>query len=123
MVTTTISFIVGLFVTSFTIIPICICLFFAIPFTRRLSKGGGLVEGHTVYRKYLVSIALLTFIYVMVTWFVVSIGSSNVSDGYFIGTLVSLIFGIWKTGANPNNMSEYLESNKKFLVLEDDMPK
>lgn len=111
----TIGAMVGLGVTSFTLIPILIILRFGIPNTKFLEQNKSLPKNNGIIRGYLVSAILLGGIYFLLFW-----GSGLLSQmlrsGYIFGTIGTLLLGFDKTGNNPQNASDYLETNKdKFI--------
>lgn len=112
---------VGLMVSSFTLIPICICIFFAFPFTRHLAKNDALVANHPIYKNYTVSVVVLTVIWLVVFGLIAVFGSTSALRGFIGGAVVTLLFGIWKTGKNQNNLSEYLEKNKTYIVTKQEI--
>src|SRR5438552_4102961 len=102
---------VGLGVASFTLIPILIIVRFGIPNTKYLEKLKSLSKDNHIIRGYLVSIMLLISIYVLLFW-----GSGKLSQilhsAYIVGTIGAILLGFGKTGNNPQNASDYLETNK-----------
>lgn len=113
----------GLFITSFTLIPVCICIFFAIPFTRGFAKEGRLLSNHPIYKNYIVSIVSLSIIWVVTYLLVSYFGTESMIRGFIGGTIFSLVIGIWKTGENNDNVSEYLKKNKQYFKdVEEDTP-
>lgn len=118
MITVVIFWLIGLAVTSFTLISVCICLFFALPTTRRLTREGVLVSPNPLTKRYLTSVFLLSGIFTIISALVYYFGNDHAMKGYIGGAVVSLLFGIWKTGANKTNMGEYLEQNQRYMTHE-----
>lgn len=108
-----ISFIFG----TWILLPICICLFFAIPVTIKLSANGYISDKNKVMLKYIKSSCLLSAIYV--TALVVIYYNLNLIylKSFIIGSLIPIILGKLHGGVfyNKNNREEYLEDNKKYI--------
>lgn len=107
--------IVGMTVASFTLIPILIIFRFGIPYTKQLGRTGDLIKNNNIVTRYLFSVMLLGGLYFMCFW-----GSGFFAQmlysGYIFGTIGSLLIGFSKTGANPQNMSDYKETNKSKFI-------
>jgi hypothetical protein len=111
----TIGAMVGLGITSFTLIPILIIIRFGIPNTKFLEKHKSLPKNNHIIRGYLISVMLLGGIYSLLFWGTEAL-SQMLHSGYLLGTIGTLILGFGKTGNNPQNASDYLETNKdKFI--------
>lgn len=106
---------VGLGVTSFTLIPILIIVRFGIPNTKYLERLKSLPKDNHIIRGYLFSTILLGGIYFLLFGGTVIL-SQMLHSGYILGTVGALLLGLGKTGNNPQNASDYLERNKdKFI--------
>lgn len=110
----TIFFIIGVFITSFTVIPILIIIFFGIPHTLKLERLGMLKNGNGIIRGYIISMLLLSTIFIGATYLVYRF-VNNSFIGYAISVVFVLVFGIGKVGNNRNNLSDYIETNKRHL--------
>jgi len=109
-----IGFFIGMFVTSFTIIQIGVILFFGIPFTLKVSKAGEMIDGHPIFRNYLISSLVLIAIYCAILYGVNS-WYPTALVGFWIGSVVAILFGIGKLGFNQDNKSDWMSSNHKYL--------
>ncbi len=105
---------VGLFLTSFTLIPVTIIFRFAIPFTRDLEKKDFLMGNHKIIKRYLISTVILMSVF-LTFLFILYFTTSSGFKGFIGGSVISLLFGILKTGKNKENVSDYLETNKHYL--------
>lgn len=114
----TLFWFIGLFITSFTLIPVVIIFRFAIPFTKDLEKRSLLVKDHGIVKKYLISTLILASIYLTLI-FILSVTTNSGFRGFVGGSFFSLLFGILKTGKNKDNISDYIETNKRFLTRDD----
>ncbi|MDO8514384.1 MAG: hypothetical protein Q7S50_02455 [bacterium] len=106
---------IGGMVAAFTLVPIGIILFFGIPMTKKLTASGVLQKDNPIQKRYYISLLLLTVIYAAVliaTYFWLS----NVFTGFLFGTGMALVFSLGKLGANPNNVSDYMETNKRYFT-------
>lgn len=108
------AWIVGLFVTSFTIIQVLTILFFGIPTTRSLTKSGQLIKNNGIIKKYLISMVFLLFFFLLITLMVLGF-FPDIFSGYVFGGGMALLFGLGKVGANEDNMSDYVQSNKEHF--------
>lgn len=109
-----IGWIVGLFVVSFTLNQVLIILFFSFPVTNKLEKAGLLSPDHHIRRNNLISLVILSGIFWGV-WILVSTVFPAIGGGFLFGGAVVLFMGLGKCGMNANNLSDYVQSNRKFL--------
>jgi hypothetical protein len=111
-----VSFFAGLIVFSFTVIVIFTIFVFGIPTTRKLEKLTMLKPNNKIVSGYMVSLIVLSVFFVGISW-VVFRYFPNQFIGYLIGCGFSFVFGISKTGANKDNISDYVQTNERtFLV-------
>ncbi len=107
--------ILGLILTSFTLLPILIILVFGIPTTNKLTRKSLLKPDNGIIKRYLTSITILFVIFVgtvvIILWLI-----PNGIIGFGIGTVLTLIFGVSKLGKNVNNVSDYLEVNERHFT-------
>lgn len=108
------SWMAGLFVFSFTIVPILIIFFFSIPHSISLNRQGKL-KSLVPIRNNLISAILLALIFAIILWLIIRYLPTSVLYGFLIGSSVSFLFSLGKLGSNPNNMSDYMDSNKEYL--------
>ena len=108
------GWLIGLAITSFTLVPIMIIFFFGIPTTRRLTKDGTLQVGNPIIKNYFISVLILGLIFAG-AWWVISNFFPSLLVGFWIGAVISVFLGLGKSGANDNNLSDYLETNKKYI--------
>ena len=109
-----IFWLIGLFVTSFTILPILIILRFGIPFTKELEEKNLLVENHKIIKNYKTSIILLLSIFTILT-IILFFTTESGFRGFIGGCIMALIIGIWKTGKNKSNIADYMQTNDRFF--------
>jgi hypothetical protein len=109
-----IFWILGLIVTSFTLIPSIIIIRFGIPMTKELEREKMLVHNHTIVKKYLISILVLTMVFAIITG-LLYISTEHGFRGFIGGSIFSLLIGIWKTGNNKDNVDDYMRTNKRFF--------
>jgi len=105
---------IGLIIFSFTAIPVLIIFVFGIPYTLRLREKGALIKNDKIIRNYLISVTILSIVFIIVTFCIYKF-FGNGMIGYFIGCLFSFFGGIGKLGGNPSNISDYLETNKRYF--------
>lgn len=111
----TIGALVGLGVTSFTIIPILIIIRFGIPNTKFLEKAKSLPKNNHIIRGYLFTSLFLGSVYCLLFW-ISGLLSQMLHSAYILGTVGTLVMGLGKTGANPQNQADYIETNKDKFV-------
>jgi uncharacterized membrane protein YczE len=109
---------IGFVVFTFTCIQMMVIPFFGIPTTIKLNRLKSLKK-NSIIRNYFISILILSAIFIGITYFVKEKFPTYFS-AYIIGCVISLLFGIGKTGRNRNNIEDYLESNKKYLNKSND---
>ncbi len=110
-----IGWLIGLFVTSFTLVQVGVIMFFGIPKTTALTKQGLLQPDNPIRSKYFVSLAILLALY-----FVVGISIyyfvSSLFIGFLLGTGMVLLFSLGQLGSNQNNLQDYLSTNRQYLT-------
>jgi len=107
-----IEWMVGLFIASFTILPILIIIFFSIPFTIKLRAAGVISSYKPIYRNVL-SICLLGLIFIVaIVLMQIYIHSVN---GVLFGTLFVLLFSLRKLGGNESNIQDYIQTNEDCI--------
>ena len=107
------AWMVGLVMGAFTITQVLIIFFFGIPFTLKLNKEGKL-KSLSPIRSYIISIIILSALFVLSLW-IMNKYFSSMSIPYYIGLGIALLASLGKVGANPSNISDYLETNKSCL--------
>lgn len=110
-----ISWFAGLFIFSFTIIPILIILIFGIPTSNRLEKLKVLKPNNGIAKRYVVSSLVLGTMFFALIWLINSVFPSSMI-GFLFGGGIVLLFGIGKLGINEKNIEDYIESNKKYFL-------
>jgi hypothetical protein len=90
---------VGLMVSSFTLIPVLIILFFGIPLTNKLEKKGLLKKDNGIKRGYTFNIIAFPVVYYGIYWAISHFFPVG-TVGFFIGTATPLLFGLGQLGAN-----------------------
>lgn len=112
------SFIVGIGITSFTLLSAVICLTFCIPLTKELDRADLLVKNNPIIKHYFRSILFLTIIFFGITFLIYRFGSSIVQIGYVLGFIYvffKIIFDINQIYINQENVSDYIENNSKYF--------
>lgn len=102
---------ISFFISTFTVIPVLIILFFGIPTTKSLEKAGFLKKDNKIMRSHFISLVLLSSIYLGIG-VAIFIFLPNILIAYLIGTVIPLIMGMGQLGKNKNNVSDYIETNK-----------
>lgn len=111
-----VSYFIGMFVFSFTVIVIFTILFFGMPATKKLEKLGLMKKENKIVRGYIISLVILSVIFVAITWAVFHY-FPNQFVGFLVGCGFSFVFGIGKIGKNKNNISDYVQSNERFFLV------
>jgi hypothetical protein len=99
-------------ITSFTLVPILIILFFSIPFTRKLKKIRVVKSYKPIYRN-LLSILILSTIWILLAWLIGRY--TNYFFAYIFGTIVVLLFSLGSVGENESNVQDYFKNNEDCL--------
>lgn len=110
------GYLLGLFIFSFTIIPVLIILRFGIPYTKHLKKSGLLLSDNSIIRNYCISIFTLLPIFVIGTLLANKFLGTSLAWGYDIGCVYALLTGFAQTNANQVNTSDYLKTNSRYLL-------
>jgi hypothetical protein len=110
-----IAFLMGLAAGALLLIQSFIVLFFGIPFTIRLRRLG-IMRGRGPIVSYCVSLLLLPLIFVgiclgMLSWL------PHAMTAYWVGVSGAFVLGIFRCGANPTNIKEYIESNANDIDM------
>lgn len=113
--------IIGLFLTSFTLIPILIILRFGIPFTKTLETEGKLKSEHGITKKYTRSLIILFSVFVLVALLVHTYFPAY-QLWFLFGAGITLLTAFGKTGYNDNNHRDYWDSNKDLVVKDNTFP-
>lgn len=112
-----VAILAGYLVGTFTLVPPLIVIFFGLPITRKLNKEGLLVENNNIFRTYLTSMFLLPTVFfviaVLIYFFIPYHISSFVIGG--LAAITMIIFSPSSLGANDNNISDYVNSNKQYF--------
>lgn len=106
----------GLFLTSYTLIPTIIILRFGISYTKELEGKGMLVKANKIIKRYLVSIVIFIVVFIAVV-LILYLTTEHGFKGFIGGAFSSLVFGIWKTGKNQDNIKDYLQVNSLYFKV------
>jgi len=106
---------IGMAITSFTVIQIGIVLFFGIPTTSKLNKARLLKEPNPIQKGNLISLVIWSGIYIG-AFLLLQYWSTNVFSGFLVGTVIIILLGLRQFGANSNNVSDYVASNERFFA-------
>lgn len=104
-------------VTSFTLIPILIILNFGIPVTKKLEKLKAIKSENGIVKKYTLSILFLGGIFLGML-LVTNNFFPNYIYGIIFGGGMALFFGVGKTGQNPENINDYIQTNTSNLTMD-----
>jgi len=110
---------IGMAVTSYTALVVMIILNFGIPITRRLEKMG-LLKPNPIIKSYRLTILVLSAVFLLVGVLVHRFAPTGGFAGLVCGSIVILFFGAGKTGVNSNNMSDYIEVNRRHFQKNDE---
>lgn len=113
--------IIGIFLTSFTLIPALIILRFGIPFTKTLEAEGKLKLEHGITKKYTRSLIILFLVFVLVASLIHAYFPTY-QFWFLFGSGIALLTGFGKTGYNDNNHRDYWDSNKDLMVRSNNLP-
>lgn len=112
MIIAIIFWLLGLVISSFTILPVFIILLFAIPTTIKLERVNLLVTHNSINNKYIRSIIILICIYLISFCFTYFI-SIHAIQGFIGGTVIALVFSMGKLGKS--NLRDYLQTQSKYF--------
>ena len=113
---TTVFWLIGLGVASFTLIPTLIIIVFGIPTTKKLEKLGALKRTNGIIKRYFVTLAILPIV-LLVTIAITLLFFSSGLAGLSIGMVMTTLFGLRQIGKNKNNVRDYIETNKQHFAV------
>ena len=87
---------------------------FGFPVTRKLEKRDLLNKNNGLIKGYLISIAILSLIFIG-SLYMVYVFFSSLIVGFFIGLIMTLVFGLGKVGKSANNISDYIQTNQAYF--------
>lgn len=102
-------------VASFTLIPILIIFAFGISTTRRLENLKVLKQNNGIIKRYLISLIILGAVFSLMI-IIANAVSTNGLMGILFGVGMVFILGVGQVGRNEKNISDYIESNKEYLL-------
>ena len=111
--------IVGTLVTTFTLLPVFIIFFFALPVTRRLQRKGLLKKQHNIIRNYVRSATLILVIYVSI-YFLINRFFVGFSNAFLMGSVGALFFSFSRSGINKDNIFDYVGLNAEKFTVSDE---
>jgi hypothetical protein len=117
----TIGYLIGMTIFSLTMVQILIIIFFGIPITKKLNKNKSLKQPNPIQKGNYVSLLVLTIIF-LVTNSIIYYFSYSIFTGCLAGYLTIFLLSLSNIGANKNNISDYIDSNKKYFSLENQSP-
>lgn len=106
---------VGLVIGSFGFVQLFIIFGFGIPYTKDLERLGILNENNHIIKGYIFSIVLWVFVILITTILIFSFVSQLSFIAYCIGIGLMIIGGFGQCGASENNITDYVNSNKKYM--------
>jgi len=111
----TVFFLIGVGITSFTLLPILIVLVFGIPTTKKLEKMKLLKEKNGIIKGYLASLLILPIIFLVTILITISFFPSGLA-WFLIGGGMVLLLGIAQIGKSDGNIRDYMETNKQHFL-------
>ena len=109
--------IIGFFISCLFFNNTLISLFFAIPFTKKLSSQGCVKEKSKLMLSHKLTI-LITFGISFICTLIVVLFFRNYIIPYLFGVLISLIISSKHLGTTPNNIEDYLNAYTKYLNID-----
>jgi MFS superfamily sulfate permease-like transporter len=114
MILSIIGFLLGMAIFSFTIIQAGIVVFFGIPTTSRLNKEKLLKKPNFIQKSNFISLLVWGVTY-GIAFLLIKYLSEELFKGFITGSIWIMILGIGRLGANSSNVSDYINSNTKFI--------
>ncbi len=108
-----VAWVVGGFVGAFTLGQVFILARFGIPTAFRWYKNGWLTAPAPVSR-YIISLIFLIIVFIVVTWIAVRFFPKYVI-GYWIGVGITAFFGLAKSGATNDNLTDFIQTNMAYI--------
>jgi hypothetical protein len=108
-----VSWVVGGLVGAFTLGQVFILARFGIPTAFRWYKQGWLT-GPAPVSRYIISLILLTGVFVAVSWVATRFFPEYVT-GYWIGVGITAFFGLAKSGTTTDNLADFVQSNVAYI--------
>ena len=109
---------IGLVITSFTLVPILIILFFGIPATKKLEKIKMLEENNNIVKRYLISLIILLMVFLIIIIITFLFFKSGFI-GFLVGVGMTFLFSLGKLGKNQNNIGDYMDKHQNIVPIID----
>lgn len=108
-----VAWVVGGLVGAFTLGQVFILVRFGIPTAFRWYKSGWLT-GPAPVSRYIISLIFLIIVFIVVTWIAVHFFPKYVI-GYWIGVGITAFFGLTKSGATNDNLTDFVQTNTAYI--------
>lgn len=110
-----IFWIIGIFVASFTLLPLITAIRFAIPYTKKLEREGHINSKHKIHQRYFKSCLIFGGAFLFVACITLFI-SDHGFRGFIGGSILALVFGFNKTGYTKDNFESYNRINQEDIL-------
>lgn len=114
MILNIVFFIIGFILSSFLISNALLCIFFSIPFTKKLEKIGVNLDSNSIIFKNKITITLDLGIMFLVS-LIVTLFFTRYCVYFYISIIVVILLLIKNLKENPNNISDYFNTFKNDI--------
>lgn len=114
MILNIVFFIIGFILSSFLISNALLCIFFSIPFTKKLEKIGVNLDSNSIIFKNKITITLDLGIMFLVS-LIVTLFFTKYCVYFYISIIVVILLLIKNLKDNPNNISDYFNTFKNDI--------
>lgn len=114
MILNIVFFIIGFILSSFLISNALLCIFFSIPFTKKLEKIGVNLDSNSIIFKNKITITLDLGIMFLVS-LIVTLFFTKHCVYFYISIIVVILLLIKNLKENPNNISDYFNTFKNDI--------
>lgn len=117
MILNIVFFTIGFLLSSILISNTLLCIFFSIPFTKKLEKLGVTLDSKSIISKNKITITLNLGIMFLVSLIITLFFTQNCIP-FYISIIVVILLLINNLKENPNNISDYFNTFKNHIDLD-----
>lgn len=117
MILNVVFFILGCIFSAWILVNALLCIFFSIPYTKKLNNFGVLLDYNTIINRNKITITFNLGIFFLLLLVVTLFFQEN-RIYFYISTIIVLIISIGKLRENENNISDYMSSFENYIDFE-----
>lgn len=110
--------VIGIVIGSFGIVQMLIIIRVGLPLTVKYARQGIINDPNRIVKMYLGSLIVLGIIVIGIWLLIRNFASQNSYYAFLVGIGMMFLAGLFKSGANKANISDYYESNKAYFITD-----